>query len=91
MKQSTNCAPPTMRCRTSRMRFPESRRDISRRSLICSVWTLRCVHARVLEIGCAAGGNVIPFAALHPESRVVGIDLLRSKSNKDVDALRRWG
>src|SRR4051812_35199224 len=31
--------------------------------------------ARVLEIGCAAGGNVIPFAALHPEARVVGIDL----------------
>ena len=31
--------------------------------------------ARVLEIGCAAGGNLIPFAAMHPEARVVGIDL----------------
>ncbi len=31
--------------------------------------------ARVLEIGCAAGGNVIPFAAAHPQARVVGIDL----------------
>jgi methyltransferase-like protein/SAM-dependent methyltransferase len=31
--------------------------------------------ARVLEIGCAAGGNVIPFAAAHPRARVVGIDL----------------
>jgi len=31
--------------------------------------------ARVLEIGCAAGGNVIPFAAAHPHARVVGIDL----------------
>jgi SAM-dependent methyltransferase len=31
--------------------------------------------ARVLEIGCAAGGNVIPFAATHPRAQVVGIDL----------------
>jgi methyltransferase-like protein/SAM-dependent methyltransferase len=31
--------------------------------------------ARVLEIGCASGGNVIPFAAAHPQARVVGLDL----------------
>jgi len=31
--------------------------------------------ARVLEIGCAAGGNLIPFAAAHPQAHVVGIDL----------------
>jgi methyltransferase-like protein/2-polyprenyl-3-methyl-5-hydroxy-6-metoxy-1,4-benzoquinol methylase len=31
--------------------------------------------ARVLEIGCAAGGNVIPYAAAHPRTRIVGIDL----------------
>jgi methyltransferase-like protein len=31
--------------------------------------------ARVLEIGCAGGGNLIPFAAAHPRSRAVGIDL----------------
>jgi methyltransferase-like protein/SAM-dependent methyltransferase len=31
--------------------------------------------ARVLEIGCATGGNVIPFAAAHPQARVVGLDL----------------
>ena len=32
-------------------------------------------RARVLEIGCAAGGNIIPFAAAHPEALAVGIDL----------------
>jgi methyltransferase-like protein/2-polyprenyl-3-methyl-5-hydroxy-6-metoxy-1,4-benzoquinol methylase len=32
-------------------------------------------NARVLEIGCAAGGNVIPYAAAHPRARIVGIDL----------------
>ena len=31
--------------------------------------------ARVLEIGCSAGGNLIPFAMWHPEARAVGIDL----------------
>jgi SAM-dependent methyltransferase len=31
--------------------------------------------ARVLEIGCASGGNVLPFAAAHPQADVVGIDL----------------
>jgi SAM-dependent methyltransferase len=31
--------------------------------------------ARVLEIGCAAGGNLIPFAAMHPRAQVGGIDL----------------
>jgi methyltransferase-like protein/SAM-dependent methyltransferase len=33
--------------------------------------------ARVLEIGCAAAGNLIPFAAMYPHARTVGIDLSR--------------
>ncbi|HEY5805104.1 MAG TPA: methyltransferase regulatory domain-containing protein [Lysobacter sp.] len=32
-------------------------------------------RARVLELGCAAGGNLIPFAARHPQAQVTGIDL----------------
>ncbi|MNK99372.1 bifunctional 3-demethylubiquinone-9 3-methyltransferase/ 2-octaprenyl-6-hydroxy phenol methylase [compost metagenome] len=32
-------------------------------------------NARVLELGCAAGGNLLPFALSHPNARVVGIDL----------------
>jgi tRNA G46 methylase TrmB len=31
--------------------------------------------ARVLELGCASGGNLIPMAAAYPDSRFVGIDL----------------
>ncbi len=31
--------------------------------------------ARVLELGCAAGGNLIPFAARHPDATALGIDL----------------
>lgn len=32
-------------------------------------------HCRVLELGCAAGGNLIPQALVMPESSFVGIDL----------------
>lgn len=32
-------------------------------------------RARVLELGCAAGGNLLPFAMAYPEARAVGVDL----------------
>lgn len=31
--------------------------------------------ARVLELGCSAGGNIIPLAARYPQLKAVGIDL----------------
>ena len=34
-------------------------------------------HARVLELGCAAGGNIIPLAARFPDAHFTGIDLSR--------------
>ncbi|MDT5135522.1 MAG: hypothetical protein QOE41_4833 [Mycobacterium sp.] len=41
--------------------------------------------ARVLEIGCAAGGNLIAFAAGHPQASAVGIEL----SQVQIDQGRR--
>lgn len=32
-------------------------------------------RARVLELGCAAGGNLLPFALAYPEARATGVDL----------------
>jgi SAM-dependent methyltransferase/methyltransferase-like protein len=32
---------------------------------------------RVLEIGCAAGGNIIPLACAYPEATIVGVDYSR--------------
>jgi SAM-dependent methyltransferase len=32
-------------------------------------------RARVLEIGCGEGGNIIPLALSHPEATIVGFDL----------------
>ena len=34
-----------------------------------------CKNAKVLEIGCSFGGNLIPFAVNNKDARVVGIDL----------------
>ncbi len=34
-------------------------------------------RARVLELGCAAGGNIIPLAARWPRAEFVGIDIVR--------------
>lgn len=31
--------------------------------------------ARVLELGCAAGGNLVPFVSRHPQASALGIDL----------------
>jgi methyltransferase-like protein/trans-aconitate methyltransferase len=41
-------------------------------------------EARVFELGCASGGNIIPLAARHPGASFVGIDL----SNAQVEAGR---
>lgn len=35
--------------------------------------------ARVLELGCASGGNIIPHALACPEGRFVGVDLARTQ------------
>lgn len=31
--------------------------------------------ARVLELGCAAGGNLLPFVLAYPQARAIGVDL----------------
>lgn len=35
--------------------------------------------ARVLELGCASGGNIIPLAVRYPEATFVGVDLARTQ------------
>ncbi|MCF8301128.1 MAG: class I SAM-dependent methyltransferase, partial [Haliscomenobacter sp.] len=31
--------------------------------------------AKILELGCASGGNILPFALKYPDSHTIGIDL----------------
>jgi methyltransferase-like protein/SAM-dependent methyltransferase len=56
--------------------FPQTRPD--RLATIATLFGLNPAHparCRVLELGCAAGGNIIPMALADPESQFVGIDL----------------
>jgi len=36
-------------------------------------------NARVLELGCASGGNIIPHAVRYPNAKFVGVDLARTQ------------
>lgn len=47
-------------------------------------------RCRVLELGCAMGGNLVPLAELLPDSEFVGVDLAPSqiaRGRRDLDAL----
>ena len=46
-------------------------------------------RARVLELGCAAGGNLIPFAARHPQASALGIDLSKVQVEQGTGAISR--
>jgi hypothetical protein len=48
-------------------------------------------RCRVLEIGCASGGNLIPMAYGLPHSRFVGIDVAHGKFQSVVNRLTRLG
>ena len=47
--------------------------------------------ARVLEFGCGSGANVIPFAACHPNARVVGIDSSQVQLDQGLERVRELG
>ncbi|MEX2176531.1 MAG: class I SAM-dependent methyltransferase [Pirellulaceae bacterium] len=46
---------------------------------------------RVLELGCATGGNLIPMAYTLPGSRFVGVDLSASQIDRAKDQAQRLG
>ena len=48
-------------------------------------------QARVLELGSAAGGNLIPFAARYPEARALGVDLSPVQIKQGVAAIGHAG
>lgn len=48
-------------------------------------------HARILELGCAQGGNLIPLAWRWPESDCVGVELSRVQAQAGADFIHRLG
>ena len=47
--------------------------------------------ARILELGCAAGGNIIPLAIEAPEAEIVGIDLSKNQINEGIKHIEALG
>ncbi len=45
-------------------------------------------NARVLEIGCSFGGNIIPFAISHPNAKIIGIDLAETQVNEGNNIIK---
>jgi SAM-dependent methyltransferase len=47
--------------------------------------------ARVLELGCSSGGNLIPLAARHPGARFLGIDYSKVQADEGAARVRALG
>ncbi|WP_341667008.1 class I SAM-dependent methyltransferase [Alcaligenes sp. SDU_A2] len=60
-------------------------------AFLYGIQTVPLRHARVLELGCAAGGNLIPFAALYPQAQAVGVDLSSVQIEQGQALLRHMG
>ena len=50
-----------------------------------------CKNARVLEIGCSFGGNLIPFAVNNKNAKVVGIDLSGEQIRRGQEIVKEIG
>src|SRR5574340_870413 len=48
-------------------------------------------RARILELGCAQGGNLIPLAWRWPDSKCVGVELSRVQAEAGATFIRRLG
>lgn len=48
-------------------------------------------NARILELGCAAGGNLLPFAAAHPNAHATGVDLSTQQIESGQAVIKAMG
>lgn len=48
-------------------------------------------NAKILEIGCSFGGNLIPFAIKYPNSQIIGIDLSEHQVNTGRQVMKEIG
>ena len=59
--------------------MPYAHTQPARLAAVASLYGLNSPNpetARVLELGCASGGNIIPLAARYPRAHFVGVDLV---------------
>ena len=48
-------------------------------------------NARILELGCAAGGNLIPTATMYPKAHCVGVDLSKVQIDQGLSEIKKLG
>lgn len=75
-----------------RLPFPETEPDFL--AALAHLHGFKAADARqgrVLELGCAQGGNLIPMAARYPGSEFVGVDLSRVQVEEGQDFIARAG
>ncbi len=73
---------------------PRSRSHPARIAMIAQLLGLTPpppMTARILEIGCASGGHIIPLAAQYPDARLVGIDLSAAQIASGLARVDRLG
>lgn len=58
---------------------------------LCDIKTAPIENARVLEIGCSVGGNIIPLAMHYPDMQIVGIDLSSVQIEKGKAIIEKLG
>jgi SAM-dependent methyltransferase len=72
--------------------FAESRPDhLGAVAALFGLFPTSPARARVLELGCASGGNLIPLAADAPEGRFLGIDLTARHVADGQETIARLG
>ena len=60
--------------------FPESHpRRLQSAAHLLGLDTPAAAECRVLELGCAVGGNIVPMAYSLPKARLIGVDLVPSQ------------
>ena len=47
--------------------------------------------SRVLELGCASGGNLIPHAVNYPKGQYVGVDLSKTQIDSGLEQVKSLG
>ena len=48
-------------------------------------------NARILELGCASGGNLTPLALYYPNMQLVGVDYSSVQVNEGIEAIKKLG
>lgn len=74
--------------------YPYNKSDIGKIYAIAKLFDVDAVDfkkCKVLELGCAAAGNIIPMAIKFPKSEFKGIDLSEVQVNSGIEQIKELG